>query len=762
MIDDSSHSDVEKKVYAEALRKTSQDYEELVEQFSLLRLLNDSFQAGLGFTDICSKVVQRVTESLNVENASVMVMDHEKKELRLLVAKNFYEDKGTIFVNSSWPGKVFRLGEGIAGQVAKSRKSILIDDTLQDPRFVEADGQKVNVRSILSLPLIHGEHLHGVLNLSNSDPGAFDGKREHVLNIIASTASVALSHAIIVEKLNTLNMELTARNKELAAVIALSESLHANLDLDAVLAESLENVLNGFEIDTVAVFWEDEETGAMELKSYKTRSSESGLELLLRSLRARVSRDMVHSDKGISYLSPFEEAPCKEMSPSLPRACFAVPLSPGENRRGILMAISSSENGLKQAEIELMRSFCNQISVAIHNSILVSRLRENINELQKTRHQLIQSDKLALLGEMLSGVAHEINNPLTAITGYTELLLREPSLSEQNQAMLGKVALCADRCQKIVHGLSSFARKADLQKKRVNINELIEKVLEHRDYDFMVKDIQIVKVFETNSPMVTVDPNQIEQVFLNLVNNAFDSMVENDSPGRLEIRTRLIKGPAMQVEFIDNGPGIKEDNTARVFEPFFTTKEVGKGTGLGLSVSYGIIKEHGGTLYLDHTYHDGARFVITLPIINECHVEEPPPSTATDIPVPPQSSTSILVVDDEEVITDFVKLALSSQGFAVDCASDGEEAYELLNSNQYDLVITDIRMPGEMDGQEFFVRVRNERPEVAKRFVFISGDLNKRETAEFLEESGRAFLLKPFSIKNLEEFVDKSLRELDG
>jgi CheY-like chemotaxis protein len=357
---------------------------------------------------------------------------------------------------------------------------------------------------------------------------------------------------------------------------------------------------------------------------------------------------------------------------------------------------------------------------------------------------------------MVSGVAHEINNPLTAVMGYTELLLGEHSLSERSRTMLGKVMLCADRCQRIVQGLSSFARKADLQKKQVNINEIIDKAIGHRDYDLSINNIDIVKEYEGNLPMVTVDPNQIEQVFLNLINNACDSILDRNSPGKLKISTRLIEGSAMQIEFTDNGCGIRESDRAKVFEPFFTTKEVGKGTGLGLSVSYGIIKEHGGTLHLDHGYHDGAKFVITLPIVNEHSVAEPP-NTQTVIPPPSRSRAAILVVDDEEVITEFVKLALSSRGFVVDCASDGKTAYDMLKSNPYDLVISDIRMPGAMDGKDLYHTLSNERPELAKRFVFISGDVNKRETADFLEKSGRAFLLKPFSIKTLEEVVEKNL-----
>jgi PAS domain S-box-containing protein len=207
------------QVYVEALRKATESYEELIDELSVLRLLNDSFRTDMDFGEVCKTLIEFTTGAANVENASVMVMDYEQEELRLLAAKSFSEDKLAVFENGRWSGKAFSLGEGIAGQVAKERKSILIYDTLLDQRFVKAEGQKVEVRSILSLPLIHGDWLHGVLNLSNSDPQAFDPMKEHVLNLIASAASVALSRAIIFEELKRSNHKLSTQNVDLAALV---------------------------------------------------------------------------------------------------------------------------------------------------------------------------------------------------------------------------------------------------------------------------------------------------------------------------------------------------------------------------------------------------------------------------------------------------------------------------------------------------------------------------------------------------------------
>ncbi len=755
---DGLHSDGEKRVFAEALRQAAQDYEELVGDLSILKLLNDSLQIGIGFNDICRKLVQFLTEAMNIENASIMGFDPEKKELKLLVAKSFYEDEGTVYDNTAWPGKAFRLGEGIAGQVAEDRRSILISDTLDDPRFVSAKGQKVEIRSVLCLPLVHGDRLHGVLNLSNSEPGAFNSKKEHALNIIASTASVALSQAIAVHELKQLNGELTVRNRELGAVIALSESLHSNLELDPVLAESLKNISDGFDVEAAAIFIRDSETGAMKMRSYTARSTEPDVKQLLQMVSRRHGREIVHSGGA---------GPCACSADTLllegdccpgKQSCIGVPLLLGEDCFGMLIILSAGEAAFAEAELKLLGSFCNQISVAIHNSILVTRLKGNIAELKETRHRLIQSDKLALLGEMVSGVAHEINNPLAAILGYSELLLNDESIHEDGKSMLERTISCVDRCRKIVQGLLSFARKTELEKKPANINDIIDRALTHRDHDLVVNDIEVIRNYEIDEPMAVVDRNQMEQVFLNLLNNAFDSMVGRDVPGILEIRTCRIDEGMMQIEFIDNGSGVKDGDRARLFEPFFTTKEVGKGTGLGLSVSYGIVKEHDGNLYLDDAHYCGAKFVVMLPLaVNGRAAGEPKRRKGAF--VWPKAHGRILVVDDEDVVADVIETVLTSRGFSVECASNGEEAYRMMDSSEYDLVISDIKMPGSMDGRRLFYEATERRPEMAERFVFISGDVMEKKTAEFLNDCGRAFLLKPFSLNDLQEVVEKTLEQ---
>ena len=229
--------------------------------------------------------------------------------------------------------------------------------------------------------------------------------------------------------------------------------------------------------------------------------------------------------------------------------------------------------------------------------------------------QLIQSEKLAAIGELVSGVAHEINNPLTAMIGFAQLLKRDAGgLDKDKQEQLEMVFSQGMRVKKIVANLLSFARRGKAERKEVNINGIVETVLGMRSYELRVNNINVHTEFEEKLSYVEVDAQQIEQVFLNMMNNAEQAMSEAHGKGNLTIRI-YGSDDVVRVEFMDDGPGIAKENLENIFDPFFTTKEAGKGTGLGLSVSYGIIKEHGGNILVESEEGKGTKFIIELPIV---------------------------------------------------------------------------------------------------------------------------------------------------
>jgi two-component system NtrC family sensor kinase len=243
------------------------------------------------------------------------------------------------------------------------------------------------------------------------------------------------------------------------------------------------------------------------------------------------------------------------------------------------------------------------------NSIVV--VMTDITDSAMLRDKLIHAERMAAIGQLVSGVAHEVNNPLTAILGFADLLLDNPDLPENARKDLRVILQEAQRTKQIVQNLLSFARQTPPQRSAVHLNSILRRTIQLRSYDFTSHGVEVIEHLDEGLPEVMGDAHQLQQVFLNILNNAYDAVHEGGPPSRIEIMTTKA-GDGVEISFRDNGPGISDP--AKVFDPFFTTKEVGKGTGLGLSICYGIVNEHGGEIHC-HNNPDGrgATFVVHLP-----------------------------------------------------------------------------------------------------------------------------------------------------
>jgi two-component system NtrC family sensor kinase len=244
------------------------------------------------------------------------------------------------------------------------------------------------------------------------------------------------------------------------------------------------------------------------------------------------------------------------------------------------------------------------------NSIVV--VMTDITDASLLKAKLIHTEKMAAVGQLVSGVAHEVNNPLTAVLGFADLLLESPDVPESAKKEVGIILQEAQRTKQIVQNLLSFARQTPPQRRPMNVNEVLKRTLALRAYDFANHDVEIVERLDMNLGQVVGDSHQLQQVFLNILNNAYDAVRAAGTRGRIEIETCASTKTA-EIRFRDNGPGVLQPD--RVFDPFFTTKEVGKGTGLGLSICYGIVHEHGGDISCqNNSGAAGATFTVRLPL----------------------------------------------------------------------------------------------------------------------------------------------------
>jgi signal transduction histidine kinase len=277
-----------------------------------------------------------------------------------------------------------------------------------------------------------------------------------------------------------------------------------------------------------------------------------------------------------------------------------------------IMGISSLEARTYSSNDEnMMVAVGRQLATTIEKVRLYEETCKAYEDLRKTQEQLLQSEKMSAVGQLIAGVAHELNNPLTAILGYAQLLESE-GLNDRATDFVRKLFKQAQRTHRVVQNLLSFARQRKPQKVDVDIRKIVDETLALRDYDLKVNNIVLERETMVDAPSVTADPHQLEQVFLNIINNAVDAILEGGKGGKLKVRIHSSDG-LVRVEFLDSGVGIKDPN--RIFDPFYTTKSVGKGTGLGLSICYGIVQEHGGKILCYNGQTGGAVFRVELPAV---------------------------------------------------------------------------------------------------------------------------------------------------
>jgi PAS domain S-box-containing protein len=376
---------------------------------------------------------------------------------------------------------------------------------------------------------------------------------------------------------------------------------------------------------------------------------------------------------------------------------------------------------------------------------------------KRMEQQLRQAEKLSALGQLVAGVAHELNNPLAVVMGYAQLFVKNKNLEERLRQDLQKILHESERAAKIVRNLLTFARPREPHMTVVDLNRIVVDSLETREMEMHRAKVEIVRRLAEDLPPTMADAGQVEQVLVNLLTNSIQALENRPDNRTVEVATEY-RDNRIRIVVADNGPGIPEPILGRIFDPFFSTKGPGKGTGLGLSICYSIVEEHKGKIWVETKPGKGTRFFVELPVV-ECPDLEPP--KAVEPPIPQRSTDEppprVLIVDDEPGIVDVLKLALDEKGFQTDTAGNGAEALSRLASNEYDLIISDICMP-EMNGEKLHAAIGERYPHLQDRIIFVTGDTVSPTSRNFLEQSGVRWLNKPFEIGEIERIVAGTLR----
>jgi PAS domain S-box-containing protein len=399
----------------------------------------------------------------------------------------------------------------------------------------------------------------------------------------------------------------------------------------------------------------------------------------------------------------------------------------------------------KRAEMELRRR--NEELTELHEQARVA-----YESVRRTQEQLLQSEKMAAVGQLISGVAHELNNPLTAILGYSQLLADEAQVSEQGAQYVDRLYRQAQRTHRIVQNLLSFARQRPPERQAIGLENVLDDTLVLREYELRLNNISIHREIQRKLPKVLADTHQMQQVILNILNNAVDAILEHGRRGEIWIRAWAEEG-MLRMEFTDSGPGVAD--AKRVFDPFYTTKPVGKGTGLGLSICYGLVKEHGGEITVRNAPPRGACFTLTLPALAQEENEAERPAAAGA----ETRFGCVLVVDDEETVLDLEQQILRTHCTRIHTARSGREAIACLEKHSVDAVVTDLKMPGEIGGEDLFNWIARQRPELSARVIFTMSDADDRRVRELLRRTGCHHLQKPFRLNDLIGALRKAFAE---
>ena len=384
-------------------------------------------------------------------------------------------------------------------------------------------------------------------------------------------------------------------------------------------------------------------------------------------------------------------------------------------------------------------------ALAASHASLEARVEERTAQIKDMQQRLGQAEKMSALGVLVSGVAHELNNPLAVIMGFAEMARQEVRAAVspvRAVSLLQEIETQVERCRRIVANLLQFARHEEPRREVLDLDEVVEQVMALREYELKTRNITVIHERASSPALVLADRDKIQQVLLNLLNNAGDAIADVGRAGRIWIRIR-VDGEHVALSFADDGPGFQDPT--RALDPFYTTKEPGKGTGLGLSVCYGIVREHEGQIAASNWEH-GAQVSVSLPHYRGAPPAPQPSTTpaATAMPRPETKGLHALVVDDEPSLLRLHAAFLSRLGISSTSVGTGEEAIAFLEQHVADLVISDVRMPGSVDGVKLFEWVDRNRPHLADRFVFVSGDLVGLNLDEFFIRTKAPRITKPF------------------
>ena len=705
-----------------------------------------------------ARVAQTLTGSLDVDDIAQRIVASVLPVLRARSSGfRLVQPDGSLMVIAQGQragvpplhGHIVPPGSGISGRVVADGRTAVTADILADARIrltpemrrvVEATG----MGAFLAVPLRLQDKVIGALSIADTTGRRFTDVETALLQTFADQAALALDHA-------RLYQQTRQRLRHVESIREVVEQILVPLSLDERLNLIARKAAELFEADLALVGLRPEGRDELVVRA--------GHHLVAGELGQRV--EMGEGALGLAaakregvLVNDYPTWPGRlrrMLSPerqTMLRAMIAYPLLiRGEIIGALSVAyLGTEDRRFVSEDLDRLATLAAPAALAIEHGRLYDELASRVQQLQETQAQLVQAGKLSAVGQLVSGVAHELNNPLSVVIGYGQLL-KGKLLPSELRGPIDMMVAQGERMAKIVQGLLLFSRQRKPERAAVDLPAVIEQTVALRATRLRLSGIRVETDHASDVPHAEGDVHQLQQVFLNLLLNAEHAILAAGTGDTIRIRARgRVEGERrwVVVEFEDNGPGIAPEVMPRIFEPFFTTKKVGEGTGLGLSVSYGIVQQHGGRLS-GESAAGRTVFTIELP---ESSVEPARPKAS-----PPRIGVNgfgrrALVVDDEPGMVELMTTLLKGAGWQVEVAATGRAALERVRAVRFDVVLSDIRMP-DGSGEDFYRSVVRDRPALAKRFVFMTGDTANPSAWRFVEETQAPVLEKPFTADGL-------------
>jgi GAF domain-containing protein/signal transduction histidine kinase/ActR/RegA family two-component response regulator len=654
-------------------------------------------------------------------------------------------------------GHIVPPGYGVTGRVVADGLPVVTADVLGDSRILLTEDMRCRVEAsglgaFLAVPLRVRARIIGALSVADRMGRRFTDVETALLQTFADQAALALDHARLYEQTRE-RLRHVESIREVVEQILVPFTLEERLNLIARKAAEM------FDADLALVGLRAEGEDRLVIRAgHRVVAGELGQSIAMGEGAlglAAAKREGVLINDYASWSGRLRRLLAPERG-DLPEATVAYPLMiRGEVIGALLVAFFGKEERRRfvPEDLDRLATLAAPAALAIEHSRLYDELASRVRQLQETQAQLVQAGKLSAVGQLVSGVAHELNNPLSVVIGYGQLL-KGKQLPPDIRGPLEMMVAQAERMAKIVQGLLLFSRQRKPERAPVDLPAVVEQVMALRATRLRLSGIRVELDAAAGVAPAEGDVHQLQQVFLNLLLNAEHAIMTGGTGDTIRVRARERAEGGRSwavVEVEDNGPGIPPEVMPRIFEPFFTTKKVGEGTGLGLSVSYGIVQQHGGRLTAESV---PGRTVFTVELPSAAQAE-----LARQTVSPLQAGVygfgrRALVVDDEPGMVDLVMALLKDTGWQVEVASTGRSALERVRATRFDVVLSDIRMP-DGSGEDFYRAVVREQPELAKRFVFMTGDTANPAAWQFLEAEQVPVLEKPFTADSLFRVLER-------